>query len=556
MPLPPPSPWKRLLDPRVVFLYAVLLAYALWPALQALAESVWAPGRGPTIEPWRQFFREGHAAYAMRSLGISAATVALAGAFGTALSFVYARLDFPGRTAYAGLALLPFTLPPLVGVFAIWTLLAEGGMADQAARALTGRGFWIEKGYGGVLLVHVYSMFVYFYVMVGGALAGFDEAQLEAARDLGATRAQAFFRVMLPQLAPALAGASLLTFMTSMASFTAPFFYMAGRPTLTVGIQQAVEGSAYGLASADCVALALAAAAFLALIQRFEGAIEGGTKGVSRARAKVRSPLARWGLCAGCGALTLALVAPHLAMLRESLVEPGTGFVGRPASYTFGNYSALLRGEESWRPIGNSLKASALATAGAVLFSMLSAWMEARRAVPGKPLLRALIMLPWALPGTVIGVGLLWMTRAPGPLTLGFALRGTIAILALAYFIRLFPLAHRAIRSGLARAPEELDLAARDLGASPLQAFLRVTGPLILGAILAAATLTFVTAMGEFVSSILLAGPGNEPISVKIDALRRGPGGLRAAAAYSALLTALITATFLAFGRSSRRAFD
>ena len=132
---------------------------------------------------------------------------------------------------------------------------------------------------------------------------------------------------------------------------------------------------------------------------------------------------------------------------------------------------------------------------------------------------------------------------------MGLALRGSVTILGLAYFIRLLPLGHRSIASGLARVPAELEWAARDLGAGPLRAFLRITLPLIAGAVLAAATLTFVTAMGEFVSSILLYGPGAEPVSVRIDQLRRGPGGVHAAAAYSAVLTLMIVMTFAIAGR-------
>lgn len=256
-------PRLRLTDPRLLLLFAVLLGYILWPILQVLGESFWARREGFTLEPWREFMERRHWVYGLRSLAISVATVALAGVFGTALAFLYFRVEFPGRAILAGLTLLPFTLPPLVGVFAIWTLMGEDGLFHQATRWIYGSGLWFDKGYGGVLLVHTYSMYVYFLVLVGAALAGLDESQIEAARDLGAGRFKTLTRVVLPQLTPAIAGASLLTFMTSMASFTAPFFYMAGRPVLTVGIQQAWANARWGLASADCVVLALCAGVFL-----------------------------------------------------------------------------------------------------------------------------------------------------------------------------------------------------------------------------------------------------------------------------------------------------
>lgn len=562
-PIPAPAPATpckgarclSLADPRVLLIFAILIGYVLWPVLQVLGESVWTRGEGATLEPWRQFVEAGHWRYAMRSVWISLATVALSGTLGTAMAFFYFRLDFPGRSLLTGLALFPISLPPLVGVFAIWTLMGEGGAFHELTRLVFKEGFWIEKGITGVLLVHVYSMYVYYFVLIGGALAGFDETQVEASRDLGATRFQTLTRIVLPQLLPAFAGASLLTFMTSMASYTAPLFYMAGRPVLTLGIQQALEDSHFGLASADCVVLTLCAGLFLYLSLRFEHAFQGGTRGAARRSARFpRSPLARAALTGVASLVTLLLLAPHLALLRESLVRPGTGFVGVPAEYTFSNYSRL-GGEEAWRPIANSLQSSGLATSAVLFFTILTAWLIARRDFRGRLLARGLVMLPWALPGTVIAIGLLWITREPGLLTFGAPLRGTIAILALAYFIRMVPLSHRTLAAGLAQVSEELEKAARDLGASPWVAFVRVTLPLLLPAVLAAATLTFVTCMGEFTSSVLLQSAGSEPISVQIDNLRRGPGGVHIASAYSMLLMAMIALTFTLFGRHTRRAY-
>jgi iron(III) transport system permease protein len=531
---------------------AVLLAYVLWPVLQALAESFWNPLTGWTLEPWREFARRGHWIYALRSLAISLASVALAGIVGVLLALLYYRLEFPGRALLLGLTLLPFALPPLVGVFSIWMLMGEEGPFNTLTRALLGRAMGFDKGYGGVLLVHTYSMYVYFFVLVGGAIANFDESQLEAARDLGAGRLRAFTSVLLPQLLPAVGGAALLTFMNSMASFTAPFFYLTGKPVLTVGVQQALDESATGLASCDCVVLVICAGLFLCLALRFERIFSPGGRGPARRRVAPCSALAGWSLTAGAAVLTLLIVLPHLWMARQSLIQPGTDFIGVPVRYTFSNCLSLAKREESLRPILNSLRASSAATVAVVLFALLSAWMTVRHKFNGRGAVQALVMVPWALPGTVIAVGLLRITRQPGLLTAGTDLRGTIAILSMAYFIRLLPLAHRTLAAGLAQAPVDLEGAARDLGATPRQAFLRVTAPLLLPAILAASTLIFVTAMGEFVSSILLQGPGSEPIAVKIDQLRRGPGGMHVAAAYSTILLAMITLTFLCLGRRLR----
>lgn len=546
-------PRLRLYDPRLLVLFAILLGYVLWPVLQVLGESVWAREGGLTLQPWRDFLDRGHWIYLVRSLVISAASVLLSGIVGTALAFFFFRVEFPGRALFRGLALLPFTLPPLVGVFAIWTLMGEGGPFFLATEKLIGEGVFIETGYTGVLLVHTYSMYVYFYVLVGGALMAMDESQLEAARDLGAGRVTTLLRIVLPQLVPAFAGGALLTFMTSMASFTAPYYYMAGRPVLTVGITQAIEDSMDGLASADCVVLALCAGIILMLLLGYEQTMQGGTRGAARRSVK-RPPLpVQLGLLAAALVSTALLLAPHASMMHESFVKRGTGFIGVPREYTLANYTEIWEKPEVWQPFANSLWAAGMATLAVVAFTLASSWVAERREFAGKSAMRLLVMLPWALPGTVIAIGLLWITRRPGLLTWGMDLRATLAILALAYFIRLVPLAHRTIATGLARVPVELEGASRDLGAGPCATFLRVTLPLILPSVLAAATLTFATGLGEFVSSILLQAPDTVPIAVKIDQLRRGPGGVHLAAAYSTVLMIIITLTFVLFGRNSER---
>lgn len=539
-------------DPRLVLLWVALLGYIAWPALRILLGSIWEPGRGLTGQPWRAFLASGHLVYLGRSLWISLATVVLAGLVGTFFAIVYHRLDFPGRGLLAALTLLPFTLPPLVGVFSIWMLMGEMGPLEAISRRLLGRGLGFERGYGGVLLVHTYSMFVYFYVMVGGALAALDESQIDAARDLGAGRAEVWRRVVLPQLAPALAGASLLTFMTSMASYTAPLFYIPGQPVLTLGIQQALERGESALASTDCVVLIACAMLFLILITRHERQFSGASRGAARRPRPLGSPAIRGVLSVVMGVVTLGLLAPHLMLIRESLVRPGTGFIGVPVAYGLQNYARLMTDPEMWRPITNSLSAAMLATLACGMFGLCSAWAVWRRRPPMRRLLTGLVMLPWALPGTVVAVGLLWVTRQPGWLTGGQAIRNTVWILGLAYFIRLLPLAHRTIAAGYGRVPLELELAARDLGAPPLAVFGRITLPLLLPALIAAMTLVFATSMGEFVSSILLYGPASEPISVQIEQLRRGPGGVHLASAYSVLLMGMITATYITFGRFYR----
>ena len=171
------------------------------------------------------------------SLWISLASVVLAAAIGIPLAFLFARYDLPGRRLLGGLVALPAVLPPLVGVLAFLFLYGETGFvslagAARARPAASRRGG--SQGAGAILLVHAYSMYVYFYLFVaGGARRRSTPRCCEAAASLGAGRWRTLRRVVLPQLCPALGGAALLTFMTSLASFSAPYIFGGGFRVMT-----------------------------------------------------------------------------------------------------------------------------------------------------------------------------------------------------------------------------------------------------------------------------------------------------------------------------------
>jgi iron(III) transport system permease protein len=178
-----------------------------------------------------------------------------------------------------------------------------------------------------------------------------------------------------------------------------------------------------------------------------------------------------------------------------------------------------------------------------VVFAFGAAWLLARRRVPVKGLIGALVMLPWALPGTVLAIALAYTFNVHRPLEGRFVLVGTFAILPLAYFIRNVPLVTRAALASFRQLDPALEEAAAALGASRWTSARRVVLPLVLPGLAAGALLAFVTALGEFVSSILLYTHRTRPISVEMLSQLRGFdfGG---AAAYGVILILLVGLVF------------
>jgi iron(III) transport system permease protein len=127
------------------------------------------------------------------------------------------------------------------------------------------------------------------------------------------------------------------------------------------------------------------------------------------------------------------------------------------------------------------------------------------------------VMLPWALPGTVVAINLITAFANPSPFAFGRVLVGTFAIVPLAYFVRFSPLVFRSTAASLAQLDVGIEEAARSLGASWWYAFRRVVLPLLYRGIAAGALLVFVDGVGEFVATILLYTPQHRPLSIAIN---------------------------------------
>ncbi len=490
------------------------------------------------------------------SLWISLASVALAAAIGVPLALVFERYDFPGRRTLGALIALPAVLPPLVGVIAFLFLYGESGFVSRAVQALLGLRHppWRLQGPGAILLVHAYSMYVYFYLFARAGLARIDASMLEAAASLGAGAWGTFRRVTVPLLGPALWGAALLTFMTALASFSAPYIFGGGFRVMTTQIVATKLNGDLPTAMLETVALALLAVAGFVVVQRTEGhrLVVSVGKGTAPPLRAITHPLARRA-AAGLGwALGIVLLLPHLTLIVVSLVPAGTWTTEAiPPAWSLANYGALLREPERLRPLVNSLWMAAAATVAAVAVAALAAHLVVRRRVALRRAIETLLALPWAVPGTVVAIALATLFSVRSPLTGRWILVGTAAILPLAYLVRSLPLAGRALLAGYRQLDPSLEEAAESLGAGRWRRLWRVTLPLLKPALAAGASLAFVTALGDFVTSILLYTYDTRPISIEIlSSLRLSDMGV--AAAFGVVLMG-VSAAALGVGTRSAR---
>ncbi|MEW6510591.1 MAG: iron ABC transporter permease [Bacteroidota bacterium] len=536
-------------------------AYIGYPLAVLALRSLHGPG-GITFALYWSLFEGGNAAQweAMaNSVVVSILSVLISGIIGTALAVVFTQIDLPGSPFLSKLAVLPVALPPLVGVLAFLFVFGETGIIPRGLQLLLGMDHapMALEGLGGIVSVHVYSFHVYFYLFAAAALRSVDGAQLEAAAGMGGGPWRVFRSVILPALRPGLLAASALTFMASMASFTAPLLFAGTKRFLALQIFQTKLNGDLDLAAAQSVVLTGISLLFFILMMVFVPPVPvgGGTKGAVRPGRLVLPAGLRMVLLAFAVLMLVFDLLPVAVISLLSFAREGswtTQWI--PAAYTFENYRTLLTDPAAFVPITNSVLLAALTLAGTLLCGVPAAYLSTLgRNNRAGGAMQIVLTLPYALPGTVVGIALILAYNMPLFLTGGKPLVGTFWILPLAYIIREYPLVVRSTAASLERLDHSVLEAADGLGASPLRKFWSVALPAIVPGIVAGGVLVTIAALGEFVSSILLYTYASRPVSVEILAQLR-LFNVGAAAAYSVVLMVLILLVlFLTqFNRKSR----
>ncbi len=528
-----------------------LLVFLAWlvgyPLLITLREAFGLEGF--SAEFFAQFADRGDEWRALwRTLLVAVCSVVFSALVGIPLAFLFERGRFFGREVLGALVALPVALPPLVGVMAFLFLYGESGFVLRGLRALGLDISWQLQGLWAILLVHTYSMYVYFYLFVRSSLARFDDSLLEAAASMGASPWSRFFRVTVPLLRPALVSASLLVFMTALASFSAPYIFGGNYRVMTTQITASKLNGQVEMTRVETVALMSLALIGLLLARRFDqrGHTAVAQRGTTRRREVGRKSVLGTALV---WCLAIFLLLPHLTLALLSLVPANTWTTEAvPPVLSSVNYLELVSQPERLRPVFNSVWMAAVATALAIAVGLFGSRIALLIRGRLGQAIEGLLALPWAIPGTVFAVALATMMSVDRPWAGRFLWVGTAWILPVAYLVRSLPLTSRSAMAGLRQIDPKVEEAAASLGASKWRTLRAVVLPLVRPSLLAGAGLAFVTSLGDFVTSILLYSFETRPISVEIlSSLRLQETGI--AAAYGVLLMVLGSVVFLLWGR-------
>jgi iron(III) transport system permease protein len=468
------------------------------------------------------------------SLSVAAAAAVLAILLGVPFAFCVARLPVAGKSVLLALAALPLVLPSFVSAYALVLMFGRAGVVTAPLRAA---GVPFESIYGLKGIITAYTLTLYPYVVLPAVAAfkSIDASVEEAAQNLGAPRARTIRTVILPLALPSILAGGLLVFIEALENFGVPFVLAEDKPILAVEAFKLFVGeTADNPASAGVLGVLLIACTIVALLAQRAALARRRYATMARRPAPllaVTSTVRRLAGC-NCWALVGAALVPFAAVVVISFLA----FRGPVLQYAFslGNFAELF--QRSYRPLANTAMLALAAAVGATLIGVPIGYLIVRRRSRLSALLDAVATAPFAVAGTVLGIGLI-LAFGHGYLIL----TGTALIMIVAYVVRRLPFAVRSASAILHQIDPSLEEASVNLGVAPLPTFLRVTVPLMLGGIAGGTVLVFVTVASELSSTVVLySGQWTTMTVAMFQALEGTSAGVAAAAA-----TVLIIVTIL-----------
>ncbi len=461
-----------------------------------------------------------------QTLALTATVTVAAAAVGVATAWLTTRTDLPGRRVWSTLAALPLVLPSYVIALTLIAAFGAGGLLAGVAGldALPA-----ASGAVGAWLALTIATYPYVHLIVSAALRKLDPAHEEAARGLGAGRWRAFRTVVLPQLRPALAAASLLVSLYTLSDFGAVSLMRFDAFTRVIYAQYQGRLDRTPAAVLAAVLIVVAGVVLWAEARSRGRAAYYSHRPARPARAVALSRRARAVAVTFLSAVVaVALVLP-LGTLAAWVVR-GARRGDAPA----------IPWDAAWGSIWVSAAAAAVALVAAVPIAVLVVRYRSRASVA----LDRSVYGVFALPHITVALAMVFFAVTYlGPLYQGFT------VLIVTYAALFMPQASGAARAALEQVNPHLEEAARSLGRGPLRTIAEVTVPLIGRGLLAGGALVFLTTMKELPATLLLRPTGFDTLAV--DIWQAASEGFFARAAAPALLLVAVSALplYLVVGR-------
>jgi iron(III) transport system permease protein len=495
---------------------------------------------------WQQAFADQSTLGALwNSFALAVTRTAISLPIALVLTWLIARTDMPGRGAIEVLAWLSIFVPVLPLAFG-WVLMLDPkfGLLNNLISNLTGNkgnafdiyGFW------GITWVHLTSTSVaYKVVLLMPAFRRINAATEQAARVCGATARQTIFRITLPLLAPAVLLITVISLVLSFESFEVEL--LLGQPVhlfvYSTRIYDLVNNQPSNVGEATAMAVVFLVW-LVALTWLYRRAIGGRSYTTVTGREYASRPARlrrwRWPALAACVLLYCISLATPLALLVIGSVMRLYGFFTVQNPFTLAHWQELFADPAFLSGVRNSLVIASLASLATMLVYSMLAYVLIRYRSSTLRVVDGLVWAPWAVPGVLLSLSLLWLFLAT---PLRTVLYGSVVGLAVAFVLRAAPLSTQLFKTSLMQIGPEVEEAARTCGAVWLRMYWRIVVPLLAPAAVTVGLITFLSAVYDISTPVLLYNAGSRPLSILM--LEYSFAGARErGAAIGVLLTAAV----------------
>ena len=464
---------------------------------------------------------------------------------GTPLAYFFSLYKIKGKAFLQILIILASMSAPFIGAYSWILLLGRSGIITKFLLNTFGVRIPSIYGFIGILLVETLQLFPLVFLYIQGALKNVDNSLIEASENMGCTGAKRFFKVIIPLVMPTLLAGGLLVFMRALADFGTPMLIGEGFRTFPVLIYSefiSEVGGDDGFASAISI-IAILITAIVFLVQRYLSQRTAFTMNAlhpiePKPMKKLQSLLVH-----GFAYLVIGVaIMPQVYVSYTSFLKTkGLMFVD---GYSLDSYKTAFK--KMSNSITNTFLIPGIALVIIVFLAVLIAYLVVRRRNMMTSIVDTTSMLPYIIPGSVVGIALLIsFSKKPVILT------GTMVIMIVALVIRRLPYTIRSSVAILQQIPITIEEAAISLGASKMKTFFKVTMPMMSAGIISGAILSWVTMITELATAIILYSNKTKTLTIAVyTEVIRGNYGI--AAALSTILTALTVISLLVFMRISK----
>ncbi|NCB02905.1 MAG: iron ABC transporter permease [Spirochaetia bacterium] len=516
--------------------------FLIIPLFGILRQSVIDPEEGLSLKHFLRFFSQAYYSRTiLNSFKVTVAITVVTLIIGIPFAYFYSFYRLKGAKILFVVSILCVMSAPFIGAYSWILLLGRSGVITQFFKNVLGIQIGSIYGFGGILVVQALKLFPLVFIYMNGAFKNIDRSLIEASANLGSVGVNRFFRVILNLSMPTILAASLLVFMRAFADFGTPLLIGEGYRTFPVEIYNQYlgeNGTDYNFAAAISV-IAIVITALVFFVQKwatshYQFSISALTPIEKKEPKGIRGVL----MYLYCYLLVAIAFVPQLYVIYLSFRNSDQAIFKE--GYSLNNYR-VAADKLLGRSINNTLILGLGSLVIIIVLSILIAYLVVRRRSVLNNLIDTLSMIPYIMPGSVIGIALVIAFSRP-PLVL----TGTMAIMIISFVIRRMPYSIRAANATLMQIPISIEEASISLGTSKLKTFTHITVPMMSSGIISGAILSWVSIVTELSSSIILYN--NRTITLTMSAyvaISRGNYGL--ACAFSAVLTALTSISLLVY---------